>query len=282
MVIRSKAMNMHRFSAEPGKRRHEQRDLRAAGRSPRRSSRVAPRPDPPGDEGGEPEEADDRPPGDERRRLHARVVGEPRQRPEHPEQRGRAEDDRGSRRDGTAASIAAAPSVGPDAVMVGLDTRRHGRASPSSRAPRAAAIRPGAGLACRRTRSGAAVDSRRAAGPRRIDVNGTRISRKTSIETRKPANRKRTPRNLPELEQLRRAEAVEAVGDGRDERPDGDEDRRRHAAVDAPGAERPERAGQRRDEVDRDGDRRDEQVEQELVARLVAGRASTAGRAAWA
>ena len=33
--------------------------------------------------------------------------------------------------------------------------------------------------------------------PRRIEVNGTRISRKTSIETRNPANRNRTPRNLP-------------------------------------------------------------------------------------
>ena len=57
------------------------------------------------------------------------------------------------------------------------------------RAPAATslAIRSAAGDSCR-------PDSQR------MDVNGMRTSRNTSIETRKPANRKTTPRNLPELE----------------------------------------------------------------------------------
>ena len=50
---------------------------------------------------------------------------------------------------------------------------------------------------------------------------------------------------------------------------DGDEDRRRHAAVEPPGEQRPDGARQRGDEVDDDGDGRDQQVEQELVAGLV-------------
>ena len=100
-------------------------------------------------------------------------------------------------------------------------------------------------------------------------MNGTRISRKTSIETRKPANRKITPRNLPswnssvEPNRLRLSVmvgmkapmAMRMVAGTR--------------RVDRPVAGRAKRAGQRRDEVDGDGDRRDEQVEQELVARLV-------------
>ena len=71
---------------------------------------------------------------------------------------------------------------------------------------------PGALRACRdrpdpQPRAG---DSRRGR-PRTIEVNGTRNSRKTSIETRKPAKRKRTPRNLPGLEQAGHPEAAEGV-----------------------------------------------------------------------
>ncbi len=96
-----------------------------------------------------------------------------------------------------------------------------------------------------------------------------RISRKTSIETRKPANRNTTPRNLPSWKssvEPNRLRLSVRVG------------------MNAPTAMRivagtrlwirpprpaPDRAGQRRDEVHHDRDRRDQQVEQELIAGLV-------------
>ena len=147
---------------------------------------------------------------------------------------------------------------------------RSGRQRRSAGAPRstrldcrAVAARP------RRRDLGPRPAARGRSGSRRIEVNGTRISRKTSIETRNPANRNRTPRNLPSWNQLGHPEPVERVAERRDEGPDGDEDRRRDAAVEPAREQRPDRAGQRRDEVDGDRDRRDEQVEQELVARLV-------------
>ena len=123
--------------------------------------------------------------------------------------------------------------------------------------------------ACARPRRCAAGCSRRPV-TRRIRVNGTRISRNTSIETRKPANRNTTPRNLPSSNSLRRSRAGSRLSvTARDERADRDEERRRHPAVEVARQQRPDGAGQRRDEVDDDRDRRDEQVEQELVAGLV-------------
>ena len=67
---------------------------------------------------------------------------------------------------------------------------------------------PAASLIGRASCAAAAGDSC-ATRRERIDVNGTRISRKTSIETRKPANRKSDAEELAELEQLGRAEPVE-------------------------------------------------------------------------
>ena len=58
-------------------------------------------------------------------------------------------------------------------------------------------------------------------------VNGMRTSRKTSVETRNPANSRIDPEELAKLVVLGRAEAVEAVGYGGDERPEGDERRSR-------------------------------------------------------
>ena len=111
--------------------------------------------------------------------------------------------------------------------------------------------------------------ARAASAPSAIEVNGTRISRKTSIETRKPANRNSTPRNLPSWNSSvipNRFSVSPSVGD---EAADRDEDRRRDAAVELARDQRPDRARQRGDEVDGDRDERDQQVEQELVARLV-------------
>ena len=100
-------------------------------------------------------------------------------------------------------------------------------------------------------------------------MNGMRISRNTSTETRKPANRNTTPRNLPSWNSsVAPARLSESVIVGKNA-PEGDEDRRRDARVQPSGQEVPERARQRRDEVHDDRDRRDEQVEQELVAGLV-------------
>ncbi len=63
------------------------------------------------------------------------------------------------------------------------------------------------------------------------------------------------------------------TGSGRPSRsarsPDRDEDRRRDAAVEPAGDERRDRSRQRREEVHDDRDRRDQQVEQEVVAGLV-------------
>ena len=73
---------------------------------------------------------------------------------------------------------------------------------------------------------------------------------------------------LAQLVPLRGAEAVEAVGEGRDEGAQRDEQRGWHAAVDPAAQQGPDGAGQRGHEVDGDGDRCDEQVEEELVTRL--------------
>ena len=56
---------------------------------------------------------------------------------------------------------------------------------------------------------------------------------------------------LAELEPLGHPEPVERVAERRHERADRDQDRRRDAAVELPGEQRPDRARQRRDEVDR-------------------------------
>ena len=117
-------------------------------------------------------------------------------------------------------------------------------------------------------RLGVAISRRRV--PRRIPVNGTRISRNTSIETRKPTNRNTTPRNLPERGTARwtRSGSSESVMVGK------------NAPIAIrivagtrlwirPVSERARRARERRDEVHDDRDRGDQQVEQELVAGLV-------------
>src|SRR3990170_151254 len=65
------------------------------------------------------------------------------------------------------------------------------------------------------------------------------------------------------------AEAIEAVAGRCHERPDGDEQGCRDTAVEPPRQQRLHGSRQRRDEVHGERDRRDEQVEQELVARLV-------------
>ena len=105
--------------------------------------------------------------------------------------------------------------------------------------------------------------------PSRIEVNGTRISRKTSIETRNPANRKRTPRNLPSWNHsvipnrlsvsprvaTNAPMAIRIVAGTRLWSLPA------NSARTAPGSDATR--------LTRDRDRRDEQVEQELVARLV-------------
>ena len=93
--MRSNAMNIARLSAKPDQGRDREQLSRArrsrspsrvsaprrAGPATRRTTAIA-------------DETERAAPGDERERLHAGVVGEPRQRPEHPEQR-RGDDDDG-------------------------------------------------------------------------------------------------------------------------------------------------------------------------------------------
>jgi len=62
-------------------------------------------------------------------------------------------------------------------------------------------------------------------------VNGTLISRKTSIETRNPANRKIYAQQLAHEEPTRISESIEAAGDRRDQAPHCDKQRGRNAAV---------------------------------------------------
>ena len=96
-------------------------------------------------------------------------------------------------------------------------------------------------------RSTASRGSRRALR-RTIEVKGTRISPTVSVETRKPASRSNGAQQLAELVPLRGAEAVEAVGQRRDEGTQRDEQGGWHAAVDAaaPGAPARRRAGRPR------------------------------------
>src|SRR5437660_10598304 len=84
-----------------------------------------------------------------------------------------------------------------------------------------------------------------------------------------PGEQEHDAKQLAQLEQLRRAEAIEAVGDRRDKRPDRDEDRGRHAAVNPPRGERFRGAWQRRNEIDDDRDRRNQQVEEKMATRLL-------------
>ena len=106
--------------------------------------------------------------------------------------------------------------------------------------------------------------------PRRTrEVNGIRMTAKVSMDARKPRNSSTTPDELAQLERLGRAEPVEAVRDGRHQRAQRDEERGRHPAVELPREQRPDGARQRDHEVHADGDRRQDEVEQELLARLV-------------
>ncbi len=138
------------------------------------------------------------------------------------------------------------------------------RRGPADRASRRACVSDLSGYAARGWRRGGS----RRGFPSRIPVNGIRISRNTSIETRKPRNRNRMPRNFPSwnrsVEPNRLSESVR-VG--------------MNAPIAMrivagtrlwmrPGGQRPDRARQRRNEVDHDRHGRDEQVEQELVAGL--------------
>ena len=83
-----------------------------------------------------------------------------------------------------------------------------------------------------------------------------------------PGEQEQHAQELAQLVEVRRAGPVERVGEGREERADRDQQRRRHPRVESPRHQLAQRAGQRRDEVDGDRDDRDAQVEHELLARL--------------
>ena len=100
-------------------------------------------------------------------------------------------------------------------------------------------------------------------------MNGIRISRNDLGRDEEAGEQEDDPEELAELVEVGRADPVEAVGQRRDEAAEGDEDRRRRPAVDPPVEERLDRQRDGGDEVDDDRERGDEQVEQELVARLV-------------
>ena len=200
-------MNIARLSVKPEQRRDEQA---SAGRSRSRSAEAgqalrAAR-DPPGDEGAGRQQPDAAAPGDERQRLHPGVVGEPGQRPEHAEQR-RGRDDDGEARTGGRSGAGIGAMVGRAASRrsrpwQAAGPRRAGaepRRRPRTRRRLGAVRRLGGGGQLVRRRP-----ARAGVRPRPIEVNGIRISRKTSIETRKPANRNSTPRNLPTWKQLGR------------------------------------------------------------------------------
>jgi hypothetical protein len=99
----------------------------------------------------------------------------------------------------------------------------------------------------------------------RIDVNGDPDLTEDVDRDEEAGEQEQHAEELPELEPLGVAEAAEVSPSVADDRPDRDEDRRRHAAVEPAGDERPDCARERRDQVDDDRDRRDDEVEQELV-----------------
>ena len=177
------------LSAEPGDRDHGEAD---ADRSPGRAERVderdaAPRPDRDDDE--DDEQPERRPPGDERHRLEAGLVGEPGERPEHPEAARREDESEGAERNGRS-RIRAWYGRGAAPASRRLRAGREVVRSPAS--GRGDRRRPAP--ACRAVGVGRAHARR---GRRTTAVNGIRISRNVSIETRKPASRKHDARNLP-------------------------------------------------------------------------------------
>ena len=261
--MRSKAMNMHRLRVVPGSGRGEERHA-----SPQRQgtaggrARVAPRRDAPRDE----QRRRPRKPIIARHATNAGgsmpcLVGEARQRAEHPEQRRRADDDRGTRRSGTGRSLAAAVEalarghVRGGHPRIGRAPGRRsaaGRATPRgpSRGSGPATVRPiryAARGRRRRLADGAGRLAPRVA--RRIPVNGMRIPWKASIETRKPANRSRA-QELARAGTIVEPRRVRDVRDGEDESVEGDEERRRQRLWVVPVGERGD-PPRRRDEVHR-------------------------------
>ncbi len=222
--------------------------------------------DPPGDECGGGEQADRAAPGHERERNHARVVGEPRQRAERPEQ-GRGDDDDGKARNGSAVgrhrfhgrAVAGRRQVGR------AGTRRRPRVpAPCGTGVLVVALlrlgRGGERLRSRRLVPGATEADR---GERHADLAEDLDRDEEAGEQEQDAE------ELAELEPFGHPEPAERVAERRNERTDGDQDGRRDAAVEPALDERPGGAGQRGDEVDHDRERGDQQVEQELVAGLV-------------
>jgi len=93
-------------------------------------------------------------------------------------------------------------------------------------------------------------------------VNGTRTSRNTSDRDEEAGDRKR-PRAAHRRRTAGRAEPVHAARDRRDDAPDGDEDRRRDAAVESAREQGPETRRQGRRRSDRDRDRGEQEVAHE-------------------
>ena len=217
-------------------------------------------------------ETDPAAPGDERERRHPAVVGEARQRAEHPEQRRRDDDDREAadgRAGGDIRRGASAVLRGSTTVGVGADDGIIAMVGPPSRgAPGLRPTDPGlssvaaSAAACSSTASSAAAASASAPAGSCLDPpDRDRRERHPDLvedldRHEEAGEQEQHAEELAELEPLGVPEPIERVPERRHERADRDQDRRRDAAVELARDERPGRARQRGDEVDRDRARR--------------------------
>ena len=127
-----------------------------------------------------------------------------------------------------------------------------------------------------------AARSRRAVASR-IDVNGIADLAEHLDRDEEAREQEHDAQELAQLEQLRRAGPVERVGEGREERADRDEDRRRDTRECSRPATRPRTApGSDATRLTTIATGAMSRLNRNCVARLVADRASTAARAAWA
>ena len=170
-------------------------------------------------------ETDERPPSDERKRLHAGVIGEARERAERAEQRSREDDD---------------AEAGEGRGRVASGHRTGATRETRDEAPVNAAWRPWKWTRQPPVRARVAADSaaasptaaRLAAARDEPDPRERHADLAEHLDRDEEADEQEEhAEELPELEQLGGSEAVQRVGDGRDERADRDQDRGRHAAV---------------------------------------------------
>ena len=201
---------------------------------------------------------------DPRRRLHRDAVTRPVHRREHSRPVTRTADSAG--RVPSTGARAAWADVSRPAPPCPRDRRRAARPRVSpSRVGRIAAPRP---FPARRPEP----DRRERDADLAEDLDGHE----------EPGEQEQHAQELAQLVQVRRAGPVERVGERREERPERDQQRRRHARVEAPRQQLAHGAGQRGDEVDGDRDDGDAQVEQELLARLAGVERVAAAPASWA